>query len=218
MTDPSVNGEPGAIQVEDRRFERRADWRFLGGWLVAAGIVALVFLQMRTGMFGPGARGMRTLVLICGAGIAIFIGLARRGVGRTRAMPVQLLSLAELPELVATMAGTQGEPVHTGIWFNTPGQPGPENAVHLNFSLENGRIGFDWVMAGDRNVKDLDRFLAFARGRGFEPKEMTKNGLSYFRIEEGDLVALAAGIVTKLYANPVAQPMQMVCEGFDWPP
>jgi hypothetical protein len=217
MTQRPVGEDRDAILVEDRRFGLKTDWRFLGAWLLVGGLVVLTFLQVRFHLFGSGVRGLRIFLLIAAASTFVLIRAFWKKPARARRLPVCLISLPELPSLLATMTMAVGEPVYAGIWFNTTDQPREQDAVNLNFSLENSKVGFDWILLADRNVKDQDRFLEFARAKGFEPRTETKNGVSYFRVEEGDLAALARGIVSELYRFPPGQPMQMVCEGFVWP-
>ena len=217
MAGPQRDRSSEDVLVEDRQGPRQAAFPSYGLWILGGILIALTIFQSRFGLFGAGARGERTLIIVWAASIAALVFTAWRRKGRPRALPVRLIELTELPDLLATMALAPDEPVYAGLWFNTADQPDPEDAVNLNFSREDGNVGLDWILREGRNVRDRDLFLDFARTRGFEPKAQSKNGVSYLRVEAGDILALAAGLVTELYGVPPAQPMKMVCEGFDWP-
>ena len=101
--------------------------------------------------------------------------------------------------------------------FNTPDRPSSDDAVNLNLSVENGRVGFDWVLLAPRNLEDQERFLAFARAHGVEPVASSLNGVSYLRVETRDLAKFVADIVTQMYQRPTSERLGIVYEGFDWP-
>jgi len=74
----------------------------------------------------------------------------------------------------------------------------------------------DWVLLARRNIEDKASFIGFVSRRGYSFSERAANGISYLRIEDGDLIQLCTAVVTKLYARPRAEPMGLVVEGFEW--
>jgi hypothetical protein len=209
---------PEIILVENRRGSGWPRWLNRGLWILGGALVALTILQDHFSFFGSGARGLRTLVLVWVASIAAFVFAIWGRMRRVRELPVHLVTLADLPDLLASMARASDDLVYAGLWFCTADQPREQDAVNLNVSREGSRIGFDWMMLMDRNVRDRDRFLEFASARGLAPRTEVSNGVSYLRIDQGDIAALARGVVTELYGCPADQEMRMVCEGFVWPP
>jgi hypothetical protein len=101
--------------------------------------------------------------------------------------------------------------------FSTPDRPSDEDAIALQISFENGRLGFDWVLLAPRNVEDQERFRAFARAHGLQPVARSLNGVSYLRVEGADAAGFTASIVTEMYRLPPDQPLGLVYEGFEWP-
>jgi hypothetical protein len=45
---------------------------------------------------------------------------------------------------------------------------------------------------------------------------MKMNGVTYLRVEDGDVAQLCAEVITGLYARPRDEPIEMIAEGFEW--
>ena len=124
--------------------------------------------------------------------------------------------LDDLPALVEALSQGSAKVRYAGLVFNTPDRP-DRDPVNLNLSFENGTVGFDWVLLAARNLEDQEAFRAFARAQGHEPATLSMNGVSYLRVERGDIARFTASIVTEMYQCPATQPLELVYEGFDWP-
>jgi hypothetical protein len=93
-----------------------------------------------------------------------------------------------------------------------------DNSVNLQFSIENGRIGFDWFLLCPANVRDKEKFRQLAERLGHNLTEHKyENGSENLRTEDGDLVALCEACFRDLYQWPVNAKIGMVWDGFSWP-
>jgi hypothetical protein len=172
-------------------------------------------------------RILRTVII----GLLIAVGLARLLFQRwplllwdrgklfqlpklARARPVQL---SDLPQIVNAMTNGTAKVRYAGLTFNTPDRPKDDDAVNLNLSFENGKVGFDWVLLATRNLQDEAAFKEFARRRGIEPVSLTMNGVSYLRVECGDIAKFTASIAMEMYACPQNQTLTLFHDGFTWP-
>jgi hypothetical protein len=135
-----------------------------------------------------------------------------------RSLPSPKATAQQIPELLAAMSHATSFPAFVVFLFTTADQPGDDNAVNLQFSLEDHKAGLDWVLIAPRNLRDEDRFLAFAKSSGFEPELREMNNVSYWRIEHGDIASLCRRVITELYGISVTQPLDLVVEGFTWTP
>jgi hypothetical protein len=135
---------------------------------------------------------------------------------RSRITPTYQVGTSDFARVLAKLSLSTSNPVFAAFMFSTPDRPGNDAAINIQFSLENGRPGFDWVLLGPRNIADQDRFLEFARSAGFEPHTEEMNGVRYLRVQSGDLAALCSDVVTKMYGLPQSARVAMIVQGFEW--
>jgi hypothetical protein len=125
--------------------------------------------------------------------------------------------LDDVPAIVEAMRRGAANERWAALTFNTPDRPSDDDAVNLNLSIENGNVGFDWVLIARRNIEDKAKFQAFARSKGVEPVSRSMNGVSYLRVETGDVAKFSVSIVTAMYGQPSDEPLALVHQGFAWP-
>jgi hypothetical protein len=155
----------------------------------------------------PYAIGPLIVLLVIAAVIVVL---------KSRMVPSIRVTVADIPHVLAKVSTATRTPAFAELVFTTPDRPNPRDAVNLQFSLENGRPGFDWVLLAPRNIEDKASFVAYLKRRGYSFSERTKNGVTYLRIEDGDLAQLCADVVTRLYARPRSEPIDLIVEGFEW--
>jgi hypothetical protein len=148
--------------------------------------------------------------LIVAAGIALLL--------RARAAPNTQVTTDQIPAVLRELSQAKGDPAFAVFIFTTPDQPSDDDAVNIQFSLEGGQPGLDWVLIGPRNVKDRQRFADFAEQAGFAPKLEEMNKVKYLRVTGGDLAALCVRLITELYGQPPTAPLDLIAAGFKWPP
>lgn len=134
----------------------------------------------------------------------------------------QLLAQTEvrtdnLRALAEAIRGGSGSLRYATLMFSTPDRPSDEDAVALQMSFENGRLGFDWVLLAPRNIQDQGRFRSFARAHEMQPVVRSLNGVSYLRVECPDVARFTASVVTEMYHRPSDEALALVYEGFEWP-
>jgi hypothetical protein len=163
--------------------------------------------------------------LLAAVGVALAIMTLRSGylvMDRGKAGMPRLLETAEvqtsdLPALVEAISRGSAPVRWAALTFSTPDRPSDQDAVNLQISFENGKLGFDWVLLAPRNIEDQEIFRRFARAHGFEPIAQSGNGVSYLRVETADAAKFAASVVTEMYRRGPNEPLQLVHDGFEWP-
>jgi hypothetical protein len=94
----------------------------------------------------------------------------------------------------------------------------PDMCINLQYSIEAGRLGLDWVLLGPRNVAERDCVARFAKRSGFQPSLVTMNGVSYLRIEGGALSGLGTAIAAHLFGIDSDSVLGLLVHGFTLPP
>lgn len=146
-----------------------------------------------------------------------YLGWGRGQVGMPRLLKETEVRTDDLPALAEAIALGSGPVRYAALMFSTPERPSDEDAVALQMSFENGKVGFDWILLGPRNIEDQKKFRTFARAQGVEPVARSMNGVSYFRVERADVAKFTTSVVTEMYHRPPNEPLGLVYEGFDWP-
>ena len=93
-----------------------------------------------------------------------------------------------------------------------------EPSPNIQFSVEGGVVGLDWVLISPANVKKEADFLRIARDRGQTVRRLRQNDVSYLRVEDGDVVELGRHVLAELFAVDSDYPLGLVVDGIDWLP
>jgi len=150
-----------------------------------------------------------TVLLLAGLAVGLILWFrSRRGDGPE-------LTVAELPQAVAALALSREESAFIVFRLGRhPDSGGPD----LQFSVERGRLGLDWVLLDPANVADEAKFRTFVLRRGHSIQERHENGVRTLRIEDGDLVQTGSGLLCEAYGVNVGTRLATVLEGFSLPP
>jgi hypothetical protein len=89
-----------------------------------------------------------------------------------------------------------------------------EPHFELQFSIEDGVMGFDWTLLGDIKERDAQRFTEYARQLGHEPKLHEMNGVRYVRVDDGDLVGLCRSVMVSFYGVDSDTWVELVAKRF----
>jgi hypothetical protein len=146
-----------------------------------------------------------------------YLAWDRGKVGMPRLLRETEVQTDKLPALAEAIARGSAQVRWAALMLGTPDRPSDEDAVALQMSFENGKMGFDWVLLAPRNIEDQEKFKTFARAHGVEPVARSGNGVSYLRVECPDVAKFTSSVVTEMYHRPPNEPLGLVYEGFDWP-
>ena len=131
--------------------------------------------------------------------------------------PKLVATVGLIPTIVKRLDATGHNDAFVVFIFTRPGEyESDETAVNLQFSIENSRLGLDWVLLGPRNIKDQDTIAQFIRARGHTLTERQTNGVRYLRTVDGDLAALGVQIAQQVYGLRNDMVVDLVAEGFEW--
>ena len=74
------------------------------------------------------------------------------------------VKVADVPAIFEKLRAAGKDGSFAALAFTPPGEP---EAVNIQFSIEDGRIGLDWVLIGPLNIRDKKRFAQFAEKLGY---------------------------------------------------
>jgi hypothetical protein len=155
------------------------------------------------------------LIISCGvlAGILCLVWLVR-----SRVAEQYVVHIDDVPRVFQQLQAHGREGSFAVFMFSEHGKPGDENGINLQFSIEHGRPGLDWVLAAPVNIRDERRVFEFLLARHAKPRRLHANGVTYLRVEDGDLVQLCQHIMSGLYGIKADEAVDLLPEGFAWRP
>lgn len=74
-----------------------------------------------------------------------------------------------------------------------------DDAVEIQFSVEDGNTGLDWILMSPANIQHKSKVIRYALSKGVEWQEREMNGWLYLRVEQGDLVGFCTSLIENLY-------------------
>jgi len=158
---------------------------------------------------------MHIALIVVGIGLVIAFWLI---FARSRVAPTFQVLMSDIPRVLAQLETSTVELAFAVFVFSKPDRPGDEGAVNIQFSMENGTAGIDWVLLARRNIEDQASFVEFARQRGFSPVPHEQNDVKYLRVEHGDIAKLCQDVMREMYRVTSSTRIELITEGFDWVP
>jgi len=136
---------------------------------------------------------------------------------RSRIATEVKVKVADVPTIFEKLKTTGKDSSFAVFVFVPPGSTSERDAINIQFSIDQGKIGVDWVLLGQPNIRDQEKFTRFAKSLGYTVSEREMNNVQFFRIENGDLPTLCQGTISDLYAVPQGTDLLLIPEGFTWP-
>ena len=152
-------------------------------------------------------------IIIIGLAVAVvffFIVKSRIVTGAT-------VKMADIPAIFNKLKATGKDANFAAFCFRAPGTTLTDNAVNVQFSIEGGQIGFDWVLICQQNIQDKDKFVQLAEQLGHKVVACEGNKVKYLRVTDGDLPKLCEASIRDLYSIPLDAKLELIPEGFAWP-
>jgi len=156
---------------------------------------------------------LKTLLVIIVI-VAVVVGLVF--LIRSRIVPTRSATVADIPPILAKLA-TLKDGSFAVFMFESPLSPGGD-AVNLQYSIERGTVGLDWVLLGSTNIADKEKVATFAAQLGHPLSERVMNKVHYLRTEGRGLDQLGTSITVELYGVPRDAQLGLITDGFEWPP
>ena len=121
----------------------------------------------------------------------------------------------ELPRLFRAFKKQAADESYAGVIVPT-GVGDTAEAPYIQFSMERGRVGLDWLLNTQQGLADEERFVSLAKSLGLPMLEREQNGVKYLRVERGDLLALADAVLGDLYGVKESDLLNLQTSGIEW--
>ena len=120
----------------------------------------------------------------------------------------------QIPSIVSSLERKGRDGSFVVFMFSVPGNH-DELSPNLQYSIENGQLGFDWVLMAPQNIKDETQITEFIKGAGYTVSKHEVNEVSYLRVEGKDLQNLGIKILSDFYHLAPEAKLEVISEGFD---
>jgi hypothetical protein len=134
-------------------------------------------------------------------------------------MSQQLLEIAlsQIPSVVKHLQDTGKDSSFAVLCFPSPCAQESENGfINIQFAIQGGLLGLEWVLIGEENIEDRQRVVKFIEGEGYTVTERELNQVPYLRVEVGDLTTLCTRIITQCYGYTSDSNVQLGVHCFQW--
>jgi hypothetical protein len=102
------------------------------------------------------------------------------------------------------------------FFFAESGKLGDDGNLNIQYSIERGKFGLDWVLTSPENVAAKAQVQAFAESKGYIVESRAGNGVDYLRVEDGgSLVTLGRAVITELFAMPESGELGLYFRGIE---
>ena len=134
----------------------------------------------------------------------------------TLAEEYPLIHIDEVPAVVEQLSLGEGFPRYAVLMY-VPKDSRDGEYVNLQYSVENGVVGLDWVLLSGRNIEDKEKIASFCKGHGHVLTECEMNGVNYLRAEGHGLAELGLLVLSDVYEFNPDDRVKLLVEGFEWP-
>jgi hypothetical protein len=159
---------------------------------------------------------MKYLIILLVLAVLLILGIKFiSGIGLEQ-LPIKFYSaqISDTADVFEMLEKTGADESYVILAFNSV-ECFPDSHIELQFSIESGEIGFDWVLLGEEKIRDEEKFRKIASSRGYKIEEHVENGVEYLRVTEGDLVSLCRQIMKDVYKVADDQPVEVIAKNFE---
>lgn len=152
------------------------------------------------------------IIVACIVGVALLVLLARKKISIA---PTYSVTSRDIPEVISQL-DRSSQNGHFAVLMFVPPSSTDGEAVNLQYSIESGTVGMDWVLIGPRNIADREKISEFASKLGHRLDEREMNGVHYLRVTGSGISELGAKIIQDFYHISPGTKLEMITEGFKW--
>jgi hypothetical protein len=150
------------------------------------------------------------IVIACVVGIALIVLLVR-----SRIAPNYPVTARDIPKVISQLQSSAKDGNFAVLMFLPPGSTDGV-FVNLQYSIDGGVVGLDWVLLDPRNIADQAKVIEFASKLGYRLDAHEMNNVKYLRVTGGGISELGEKIIEDFYKIGPDTKLEMITEGFKW--
>lgn len=120
--------------------------------------------------------------------------------------------VAEIPSIVSTLERNGFGGSFVVFLFTLPGN-NDEMMPNIQYSIENGRVGLDWVLEAPQNIKDQIPLADFIKRNGYIALRNDGEDVPYLRVEGKGVGDLGVKILREFYHLSPDATLELISEG-----
>jgi len=124
---------------------------------------------------------------------------------------------SEIPAVISQLRQSATDGNFVVFIFIPPGSTDGE-VVNLQYSIDGGVVGFDWVLSGLRNIADKAKIVELASKLGHRLEERDENDCRFLRLTGSSISEFGARIIQDVYNIDPNTKLEIITEGFKWQP
>ena len=152
------------------------------------------------------------IIIACLTGITFVVLLVR-----SRISPTYPVTVRDIPAAISQLERSSKNGHFVVFTFVPPGSTDGES-VNLQYAIDEGVVGLDWVLISPLNTADRAGVSEFAAKLGYRFDEREMNGVRYLRVTGSGIPELGAKIIREFYKISPDAKLGMITEGFKWQP
>jgi len=136
---------------------------------------------------------------------------------RSRIAPTYSVTSRDIPAVIGQLLRS-GKDGHFAVLIFVPNGSTDGVPVNLQYSMDAGVVGLDWVLISPRNIADREGIREFGSKLGYQLSEREMNGVRYLRVTGSGISEFGAKIISDFYKMAPDNKLEMITEGFKWKP
>ena len=126
-------------------------------------------------------------------------------------------SADEIPKVISQLQES-AQDGHFVVFIFVPSDSKDDEAVNLQYSIDGGVVGFDWVLISPRNIADKASVIELASRLGYQLEEHEENECRFLRMIGSGISELGARIIQDVYKIDRQTKLELMTQGFEWQP
>jgi hypothetical protein len=126
-------------------------------------------------------------------------------------------SADEIPRVISQLQQS-AQDGHFVVFMFVPPDAKDGEAVNLQYSMDGGVPGFDWVLISPRNVADQAKIIELASKLGYQLEEREMNRVRFLRMTGSGISEFGARVIQEVYKIDRNTKFEIMTQGFKWQP